>query len=309
MKEIIGIILVLITMSVKAQQLSPLLVSGSGWRYTGWILDFNFPYIEDVYTFTFNGDSVLDSKVYHKYYFSLVRHLGYDPGVTIINSAYNGCLRSEGEKVYYLAKDSLTELLLYDFSLTIGDTVPQGLYPENINYIITDTSTIQMEDGSFRKKYILNNWNPHFIIYGIGYQTGFLPPSTFIVNTYDGGTGFITYCENGVRVYHNPNGGGFGHADNCDFPVAIAVTDKCISARVYPNPCSTGKLFITTDREPNKQVKLVSLLNQLGVTIKEFYCTEGIRNELDVSEIIPGCYLLKILFQDHSITYIHVIIQ
>jgi PKD repeat protein len=202
------------------RSISPLQTSGSGWKHVGWILDStNFPYMEDMYNLTFNGDTVISSKIYYKYYYSLIHfYQGQNPD-TLLKHVYAGCLRSDGEKVFYIGKNNNSELLLYDYSLKIGDTLPNGVNPANSKFIITDTITIQMEDGSHRLKYtILNtsNYTPGFILYGIGYNTGLLNPASFEVQTYNGGVDFQTYCEYGNRIYKEA-GVTFIPAQNCDF--------------------------------------------------------------------------------------------
>jgi hypothetical protein len=310
MKKIIFLTLIIFAMNTNAQQVSPLQVSGSGWRYVGWFYNGgSFPYMADMYTFTFNGDTIIANNTYFKFYYSLIRYqfgyTGYTDD-TLINSAYNGCLRSLGEKVFYIHKDSLTEILLYNYALTIGDTVPQGLYQGTVPFVITDTTTIQMEDGSLRKQYILNNWDPHLIIYGIGYRTGLLLPSSFVLYTSDYDN-FQTYCEYGERVYLS-DGMRLIPAENCDFPLSsnILRTGKLID--VHPNPCRTAKLVISTSNQC-EQFKFISLISQLGIVVKEFNFKETNYNEFDLKGINSGYYLIKIVFRDGSTQYKNLIIQ
>ena len=189
-------------------------------------------------------------------------------------------------------------MVLYDYSLSVGDTIPKGLYPSNFISTITDTITVQMEDGSLRKKYILSTFNPHFIIYGIGYDAGFLLPSTFIVNTYNGGTEFMTYCENGTRVYHTQSGG-FGPADNCDFPVFIGNLNKSTSIAVYPNPTRLGTFQVVFNLNEDK-VKSLTLLNVLGEQVKDFSLPTDNKNIYSVIGINQGYYILRVIFSDGS---------
>lgn len=45
---------------------------------------------------------------------------------------YHGAYRSENRKVYFVPKDSTNQYLLYDFSVEVGDTIPQ-VYFEYFN--------------------------------------------------------------------------------------------------------------------------------------------------------------------------------
>ncbi len=296
MKTIFTMALIITMVNVKAQQPTPLQISGSGWRYTGWIIQTSYLQ-EDVYTFIFNGDTIINSKLFHKYYYSLVEYNGSYPGITIINKAYNGCLRSDGEKVYYIRKDSLNEILLYDYSLSIGDTVPKGLLNASAKYIITDTMTIQMGDGSYRMKYTLNHWDVPYFIYGIGYFTGLLPIDTFIIRPYSDGTAFVTYCENGNRVYYHYVGG-LGHANWCDFPVAIPEqadnrqTDNLI---LFPNP-ATNEFVVTIPTELlNEKQLTLRLYNSRGELIhNEPVITGGGKITMNAGGYASGLYQVSL---------------
>lgn len=308
MKVNLIIFLIIITANIKAQIPSVLQVSGSGWRYVGWTLDGTFPYMEDVYTLIFNGDTLIDNKIYHKNYFSLVQHVGFNPGTTLISSAYNGCLRSEGEKVYYIAKDSLEEFLLFDYSLSIGDTIPKGQFNDTINRIITDTVTMEMEDGSYRRKYVINHWNPRFFLYGIGYETGLLQPSSFIIHPYDGGTDFVTYCESGIKIYYDHNVGGFYNASNCDFPVSSQIKESKYIYSIYPNPCINGTISIKGLNDKD-QIERITLINELGLTIKDFQIEASTIKELNIKGIDAGSYILRIIEKDRKAIHLNLILQ
>ncbi len=290
MKKIILFVLIVIAISANAQKPSPLQISGSGWRYVGWFIDStNFPYMEDMYTFIFNGDTTIASNLYYKYYFSLIHYNNGGSSDTVFKSEYSGCLRSVGEKVYFVAKDSLSELLLYDYALTIGDTVPIGLYKGNMPFVITDTTTIQMEDGSLRMKYLLNSYYPSFIIYGIGYNTGLLNPSIFEVTNYNGGMDFMTYCENGTRGY-NESGIMFGPAEDCDFPLMTQIIDSGNTLDVYPNPASNR---ITVELSGMTQSGKIAIIDMEG---QEFIARQitAPKTQLDISSLPSGVYFVRL---------------
>lgn len=57
---------------------------------------------------------------------------------------------------------------------------------------------------------------------------------------------------------------------------------------IYPNPVSGSKVYITSDRN---QAKEVEIFNVLG---KKVLSSRVTGRELDVSELTPGIYILKI---------------
>lgn len=57
---------------------------------------------------------------------------------------------------------------------------------------------------------------------------------------------------------------------------------------IYPNPVTGSRVFINSDRN---QIKEVEIFNVLG---KKILAARIIGKELDVSELTPGIYILKI---------------
>lgn len=57
---------------------------------------------------------------------------------------------------------------------------------------------------------------------------------------------------------------------------------------IYPNPVNGGKVFITSEKNQTKQVEIYNVLGKLILSSK----LTG--KELDVSELTPGIYILKI---------------
>jgi hypothetical protein len=57
---------------------------------------------------------------------------------------------------------------------------------------------------------------------------------------------------------------------------------------IYPNPVTGSKVYIASDKN---QVKEVEIFNVLG---KKIISARLIGKELDVSELTPGIYILKI---------------
>ncbi len=308
MKKLVFIFLLLVSFKAESQQVVPLEFNSSCWRYTGWFMDGNFPYIEDVYSFVFEGDTTINSNLLHKYYYSLYRHWGFNTGIPITIKSYEGSLRTDNQRIYYVPKDSTNEILLYDYKLSIGDTIPFGLLISQTPLIIIDTATILMEDGSQRKQWILNNYYPHTITYGIGTDLGLLPPSSFIDTTYDGGTEFITYCENGNRVYHANNVGGFLHADSCIIVLGINKIQDLSSIFVYPNPCSVGLIHIKQVSKAKKP-KSLQLNNLFGQSVDCTILTYDDETLIDVSNVKNGYYILSLTLVDGTTKYDKVLID
>ena len=57
---------------------------------------------------------------------------------------------------------------------------------------------------------------------------------------------------------------------------------------IYPNPVSNGRLYITTQKKAAKEIEIFDVLGKKIIT------TEIFDKSLDVSQLSPGVYILKI---------------
>jgi hypothetical protein len=94
-----------------------------------------------------------------------------------------------------------------------------------------------------------------------------------------------------MMMYYNQNGGNGIFLDNLKVKTNanLGVAKNEINGlKVYPNPVTNGKLFISTDsNEPKK----VAIFNVLGKQLVQKEVTSG---AVDVSGLSKGVYILKI---------------
>lgn len=57
---------------------------------------------------------------------------------------------------------------------------------------------------------------------------------------------------------------------------------------IYPNPVTGSKVFITSDKNNSKEVEVYNVLGKLVLSARL------IGKELDVTDLTPGIYILKI---------------
>lgn len=57
---------------------------------------------------------------------------------------------------------------------------------------------------------------------------------------------------------------------------------------IYPNPITGSKVFITSDKNQPKEVEIYNVLGKMVLSARL------IGKELDVSELTPGIYIVKI---------------
>jgi hypothetical protein len=65
---------------------------------------------------------------------------------------------------------------------------------------------------------------------------------------------------------------------------------------LYPNPVSTGKIYITTKNDADKEIQIFDVLG------KKVFQTILSSRELNVSTLSPGVYIIKIREEEFSTT-------
>lgn len=198
----------------------------------------------------------------------------------LIIGYHKGYTRNQGDSVYYRIDTNCTnpEQLLYDFSLTAGDTFYMDHNPymaafntnptkhvvqsvSTINYLGIGRKTIEFELGNAP---IPMKW-----IYGVGAETHPFYALLYIGTEED----LLTLCLDslGTLLYQNPN------ADSCSIILASPEPNPFKKAvQVYPNPSSQGwSLAPSTGQE----IELVEIFDQLGkrVALQETHGLETVR--------------------------------
>jgi hypothetical protein len=149
----------------------------------------------DTFIYYFTGDTVIGNDNYLKlHYQGSGQHMcsGYPSQYSHTPDTYVCALRQDSVagKVFVWFKDSLAELLLYDFSLDAGDTIHfiQGGYAYNYTVglwqVIDSVDTVSV-NGAPRKRLNYTNYNcdwcfdgTNAVIEGIGNTRGFIFPRT-----------------------------------------------------------------------------------------------------------------------------------
>lgn len=182
----------------------------------------------------FNEDTVINAQTYHKL-FQL-----NDTVIDRKNAIYMGGIREDStKKIYYLGKHPYPsdfpedeELLLYNFSVNIGDTIRNVMFMLIEHYIVvTEIDTIFFKDNSIRK--IINFDYPYVKwMEGIGNNLGLLFFSGSIPN--DGRwNDLICFFHNDTLIYH------YDKYDGCFCTIADIHEqrkEKNCNVYFYPNP-------------------------------------------------------------------------
>ena len=166
---------------------------------------------------------------------------------------YHGAYRSENRKVYFVPKDSTNQFLLYDFSVEVGDTIPQVyfeyFYGDGMfltDYVIYHIDTIFVNGNPHKR--INDNW-----VEGIGNLQGFLLEPFFNISQY---RVELTCMSIENAVY-------FPMQDVTPCPLDLAVSDVILpKIAISPNPTS-DKLII----EGINDAAEINVINAQGKTV------------------------------------------
>lgn len=230
------------------------------------------PPFEENYSIIISGDTVINGLVYQK--------------LTGVNPVWYKCaIRQDTliRKVFIIPPAAITEELLYDFTMQVGDTV-QG-YIENYNNQKDIVLTIDsvMVGNNYRKRWKINSGYNIYFIEGIGSTYGLVEhsPGT-IVDAPD----FSISCfrQNGNTVYPDTT-------TSCELitsvkPIEIQ-NDQLV---IYPNPAH-GSFTIEYDKSMNiKEIRLTDLPGKII-----FRQQTGDQTKFQIANLPNGIYILTII--------------
>lgn len=136
------------------------------------------PFYTETYQYGMIGDTLINSIIYHKIYRLNDTIYPLNPG------QYCGAIREDSEKRIFLYGSECTpfglgqeEVLLYDFSKSVGDTVfvgIDGIGPAG--YLIINTIDSILIENNYRKTFHFTTLEDVFWIEGIGSTRGLFSP-------------------------------------------------------------------------------------------------------------------------------------
>jgi hypothetical protein len=204
-----------------------------------------------------------------------------------------------------MLSDFYPELVLYDFSLAVGDTIwyPVGGGANNSGQFlnvephwkkVTAIDTVQIENGDFRKRWFFESeflfdiWIENV---GSVYWSGLFNP--LVTDIITNGDSYYFAClkhENEVVYQENP------FCDMCFCQLLAAVDNvhpnQKVNLHIYPNP-SNDIIYIDMGDQVLKGLKLV-MFNPVGIAIKETIINEN-PSIISVNNFSKGIYHLQII--------------
>ena len=251
---------------------------------------------EYLYLFYFKGDTLINDTNYHKLYRSNLKAVNnnYQPPYSIISNTtiLNAVLREDEVlfKVYgkfinhdeghcQAANDLGLELLFYDFSKQVGDTLLQC----NIHYQLRSIGKIETSSEFPNKKsfYHASEFNDFILLYteGIGSPIG----PTGCVGCYEfRDIALESYCIIGE--------------DDCGIISSITKYHELEQVNISPNP-ATSVIFL--DNLP-AAIKTVEIQNVLGQVVFTTNTQQQSQHSISIDNLPAGLYVLKAYSANHT---------
>ena len=196
-------------------------------------------------------------------------------------------LREEGKKVFCRMSPQEGEFLLYDFGLSVNDTITLRECLGGYTYDAHVTAIDSLLIGSrYHKRFYLESWdwNPVYFIEGVGSDEGLMYCDLPWVDVW----GYL-YCFSLNDTIYKTDGTGGTYPDNCWIYLGISEKES-VQVMVYPNPASD-----VIHVNYNKKCSL-EMVNILGMMV----CKSDARS-LDMSNLNNGIYFLNIYSETGSL--------
>ncbi len=231
------------------------------------------------------------------------------------NGAYSTTffIREDSMKRTYIANGLGWEELLYDFNLSVGDTLPISyVNPDNENYVYSIDSILISSE--YRTRYNINSFGGSepfvSIIEGIGSTYGLLHPMHPPFETYNQ---LICYSDiYGSTQFAEPHYIVIVKDDNLDDCDLIYVDIKSPitileDINIYPNPIlTTFSLQYSGNKKESGKLKILNINSQVVIE-NEIQIYPNVKITTDISDIPDGMYL--VILETENINYSSKIIK
>jgi len=289
MKTVISnLFFTLVTICGFAQAYQPFPTSNAMWREA--VQGFQCGCCAD-YQWEIDGDIVINDTTYQEYVKGGVNYIDDWFGNCNFNVTYPiwpeiAFIRNDiaNKKVMIFDYELGIETTLYDFNMSVGDTVPPSFlnYYGDIVYVITEIDSVLL-GGVYRKRFKLGDtWDVWDLCYieGIGSTRGLLSTTeTFLERSYR----LDCFAIDAQTIYPSSN------ATCPAVTTNVNELNEDQQFSIYPNP-AVEMLNISSDLN-SYSINIVSILGQIVQTNK---CYAG-NCQIDISNLLKGLYLVQVM--------------
>ncbi len=237
------------------------------------------------YSMVLNGDTTINSMIYHKMTTPCVVSNCSPP---VINSVHKGSIRQDTvlRTVYLIPPGDSVEHLLYDFNMQIGDTIQGFLNPwTGFTDTVESIDSILIGNG-YRKRWLTNSCYQIYFIEGIGSTFGVLEKSPGCIT--DAPSYSLTcFSQNGQTLYPSPT-------TSCEVILGVkSMPENNFSISVFPNPFHSSTTF-TIKGDPGIRNAELKIYNSFGKHIST-KIIQGESATIDRKGWTGGIYFYQLL--------------
>lgn len=249
--------------------------------------------------YTFRGDTIINRKSYVKVYYSddNIIDTNYDVNSTLINYSYIFAVRDSAKKVFTIKANQSSEKLVYDFGLSVGDTMNHYLDYSSFSIGISvlsriDSFLVNYPAPHFRKKYFYSGQlSSSFNQFGEieGMATAFFGRMDSEIRS-GGCVRMACIQQKDLYIYKS--------CDTCDcYSILVDIIrsnldEKSIGEiKVYPNPFSD---IINIDFSTNQIAGIVKILDVSGREVLNRKVNHNKSIEINLSEVQSGVYIVSL---------------
>ncbi len=217
-----------------------------------------FGYGDGWFSYTFDGDTIINSTTYHKIIKPFVITTG---GCGTGGLIYQGCIRQDTafREVYMIQPYDSVERVLFDFAIQIGDTLPMD------SQVCMSAAIVQMMDSilidnNYRKRWSISTGSQ--LIEGIGTTNGLLEPLCVILDFPL--TTLTCFSQNGQTLYPDT-------ITNCNIIDGVkesAIKTSPSEISISPNPFHTTATITASWQTAVGNAQL-SIYNCMGALVRE----------------------------------------
>lgn len=245
------------------------------------------------FQYTITGDTVINTMTYHKIQKTGVRYWedligNCTSNIQSIINNYAGCFREDigNKKIFFVPPMTSSDTLLYDFNLSLGDTLPP-LYVNNIwlptTNIVTAIDSILL-DAVYHKRFTIDScWHQLYLIEGIGSTYGLLS------NTYCPFEAIYTlqcFSIDSQTIYPD-------NSTICSLITSINNFEQETSIKIFPNPAN-DKIIVELNNSQFHN-SFIELINLLGKKVKDLKLLDNTSKAIiSVEDLHDGIYFYRI---------------
>ena len=242
--------------------------------------------VYSTYHVKFEGDTIIDGLDY--------KIIWRCDDEFLLTWNFYGAIREDDQQQVFLRPPFNFEGKIYDFGVSIGDTIQTTnhfLNSDPLHFVVTGIDSVLLLDR-FRKRITVFDYDlliEEVWIEGLGCPYGVLRSSNFGYGASCGLTEALCFEESGLLVYQHPD------YSSCHYDAMVGTTEsKDLGVHIYPNPAS-DKLVIETGNSKGKEnSNTLHIYSMDGKCVFEdtFYSS---RQEVNLQSFNRGVYVVRLV--------------